>query len=262
MILKFTSLSAYALRRSVKNLLLVMSLLIIVISSGCDEDPPPIDTDPHALKLTLNHSWGSSDLALNDWYVTANSDSFQLTKLIYHLNNVYLFNEAGDSMLVADSWHMVNSESKLNPTFDLGVFDESFSAIRFTIGVADSAVNASGMLNTLFTDPMYWGMANGYINFKLEGKSPAVNDEGVILHVGGYLEPYAAYAEVKVDFGTSILENKLGKNNLNLDVDLSEYFVNPDTIDLSTTNLIHTPGDAAVRISKNWPSMFSFTSID
>ncbi|MBI1305519.1 MAG: hypothetical protein GC181_02765 [Bacteroidetes bacterium] len=240
------------------------ALLFSISLSGCDDDPKPIDTDPHKITVTMNHVWGSSALHLEDWNTTSNNDSFQLTKLIYHINNFELIDADGNATPADEKWFMVNSEENMNPTFTMGDLDnKEFTAIRFTIGVEDSTVNADGMLNSLFTDPMYWGMANGYINFKLEGKSPSATSQGVVLHVGGYLFPNMAIAHVTVNFDSGkILSSQLGKNKLTLNADLSEYFHSPNTIDLAQINLIHMPGEDAIKISENWQTMFSFGGIN
>jgi len=165
---------------------------------------------------------------------------------------------------LSNRWFMVNSEETLKPIFNTNtIADRQLTSVKFTIGVSDSSTNASGALNSIFTDPMYRGMANGYINFKLEGKSPSVSNEGVILHTGGYLSPYIAIAEVEILFPTgSEVSGSFGSSKLTLHVDLAEYFDNPNLIDLSVTNEIYAPGDDAVTISKNWPSMFSFGEVN
>ncbi len=234
------------------------------IFSGCDDDPPPIDHNTNELTISLNHQWDGEDLQLNSWYTTFNSDSFMPTKLVYHINNFVFMDASGGQYSLSNTWFMVNSEETLKPTFKTNtISDRQLTSVKFTIGVSDSATNASGALNTIFTDPMYWGMANGYINFKLEGKSPSVSNEGVILHTGGYLAPYIATAEVEIFFPSGgEVSGNLGTNNLTLNVDLAEYFDNPNLIDLSTTNEIHAPSDEAVTISKNWPSMFTFGKVN
>jgi MbnP len=234
-----------------------------VLTTSCDDDPPPIEQNEHKITVTLNHQWDGSALSLNDWYITANFDSFQLTKIVYHINNFEFIDADGSALPADDDWFMVNGEESLMPVWTMGNLDDRiFTSVRFTIGVSDSAVNASGELNSIFTDPMFWGMANGYINFKLEGKSPSVTNEDVTLHTGGYLEPYRVIANVEVEFPTgSEVSSVLGSNLLTLNMNLAEYFDNPNLIDLSTTFDIQNPNDDAVKISENWPSMYSFGSV-
>jgi len=131
------------------------------------------------------------------------------------------------------------------------------SKVRFTLGVEDSLTNAKGDLNQLFTDPMYWGMAMGYINVKLEGKTMQSGVEGnAYFHIGGYAAPNQTARNIELDFTTS-LEAAFGKNTATLQVDLAEFFHSPNPIQLATLNDVQTVGSDAVTISQNWDSMFS-----
>lgn len=253
----------FFLTKHIWNILPVVLLTGLLFSSGCDDDPKPINLPKNEIQLTLNHQWDGGELILNNWYKTANGDSFQLTRLIYHINNFELIDENGVAYPADTKWFMVTSETSLKPTFTMGdLNDKKFKAIRFVVGVEDSATNASGALNSVFTEPMYWGMANGYINFKLEGKSPSVGNQGVILHIGGYLGALKAVTKVQVDFGAgNLAQSIIGSNNITLNANLAEFFDNPNLINLATTNEIHTPSAEAVLISQNWQSMYTFASI-
>ena len=248
------------------KILIPLSLVVVIGFSGisCNDDPDPIEQDKFEIELSLNHKWDSKILELGQWYVTSNSDSFQLTKLNYHINHIELKGDNGIWHSADNLWYMVNSEETLSPRMILGDLDDmTFSAIRFTIGVADSLVNAEGQLNNLFTDAMYWGMANGYINFKLEGRSPKVADEAVVLHMGGYLPPNQAFKTIQIDFPSgNMVSSKLGSNKLQIDVNLAETFHSPNKVDLASTNRIHAPGVDAVRISENWETMFAFGGVN
>lgn len=251
------------MRKNFPKFLVVAFSMVMLTTSSCDDDPDPMDPPKQDITVMLNHEWNGSLLKNNNWYVTNNSDSFQLTKMTYHVNHFQFKDEEGNWHDAKDTWFMVNSETTMSPVFNMGNLDgKSVIAVRFDIGVADSAINASGELNNYFTDPMYWGMANGYINFKLEGKSPSVSNQGVVLHIGGYKSPYKAYSTVEIDFPSGKkLVGLTGSKALSLDVNLAEFFFNPNNIDLKTTNELQTPGAMAVSISQNWPDMFTFKSI-
>ena len=233
---------------------------------SCDdkpEPPPPAVTEELSVKMT--HSFGTEDLEINGkYYLTENQDSFQLTTLIYHINNFKLYKTDG-SFVEPDEEHryfMVDFSNDEAPVFNLGEIDGSFNAVEFTLGVLDSTVNATGALSDLFFDPMYWGMANGYIGFKLEGNSPSVSNEAVVLHTGGYLKPFVVGNTIKIDLGTSELKNAIGNTQVNLNMDLSKYFYGPNVISLDTVNLIHKPNDMAVKIAENWGDMVTFTGVE
>jgi hypothetical protein len=246
-------------------LLAALSLSAVTLQSCDDKPDPPPPAVTEELSVKMTHSFGSEDLELNGkYYLTENQDSFQLTTLIYHINNFKLYKADGSVVEPAEDrrYFMVDYANDEAPVFNLGKIDGSFNAIEFTLGVLDSTVNATGALSDLFFDPMYWGMANGYIGFKLEGNSPSVSNEAVVLHAGGYLEPYKVGNTIKIELGSSELKNSIGNTQANLNMDLSKYFYGPNTISLDTVNLIHKPNDMAVKISENWGDMITFTGLE
>ena len=227
------------------------------MSSCTTEDPEPQDLPQYSIQVNLSHSWNGQELELNGpYYLTEDQDSFQLTKLIYHINNFTFYDASGAVIQNKGDYFMVDVEDGMSESFDFGQIDGDVDSISFTLGVADSTVNADGELNTKFTDPMYWGMINGYINFKLEGVSPSVSNNAVVLHVGGYLDPY----KNSKDFGfrfSSPVKNELGRNEIDLELDLSKYFSSPNIIDLDSTHMIHSPNEASRLIVENWADMIT-----
>ncbi len=233
-----------------KNFWILAAFLFVV---GCDEDPPEVKP---AVEVNINHTWNGESLSLNKWYTTEQTDSFMPTVFIYHLNNVVLVTESGKEMAY-DDWHLVNySQGNYSMKFD-DLDDNKIKSIKFTIGVEDSAVNWNGTLNAVFTDPMYWGMAMGYINFKLEGNSMIDGTEGLAYyHIGGYTATNQTARNITLDLPKSI-EMAPGSNVLNIDMNLADFFSSPNAIDIATTNDVQRVGPDAVRIAENFDSMFS-----
>jgi len=254
--LAYKTISPMKTSRSIYYLLGFISFSLFITACNPDE-PEPQDLPEYAISVDLSHSYSGEELLLNGpYYLTENGDSFQLTKLIYHINNFQFFDASGNLLKESDEYFMVDLESNASPSFDFGVFDGEVDSICFTVGVADSAVSANGDLNNLFTDPMYWGMVNGYINFKLEGLSPSVSNEAVVLHVGGYVDPFNTSRKIGLSLRSNPASSQLGNNVISFELDLSKYFHSPNTIDLATTNLLHAPNDQAMKIADNWLDMF------
>ncbi|MCB9246102.1 MAG: hypothetical protein H6606_06685 [Flavobacteriales bacterium] len=242
-----------------------LGLILIGFSTlftACNpDDPDPIPQPEYPVKVELSHVFGAQPLSLNGpFYITENGDSFQLTKLIYHINNFEFLDASGNVVHKDNRYFMVDLSKEENPMFEFANDLTDVHKVRFTIGVADSATNYDGTLNSQFTDPMYWGMISGYINFKLEGNSPSVSNDAVVLHIGGYTEPFKNSRVIEVDLSTAA-SSQLGKNTIGVELDLSKYFYSPNTIDLAIVNLIHSPSDEAAKIADNWLDMFSFTGL-
>jgi hypothetical protein len=250
------------------RILFVGLLFGLVFSfTACDSDdakPDPVNLPVYNVQVQIKHIFGGQSLALNEEiYETANGDTVSFTRLVYHLNKFKFFSDSG-IVERPDLYFLVDAEDENTLTLAFDSLDDmAFDSVQFTVGVADSVDNADGLLNSMFTDPMYWGMINGYINMKLEGRSSSVVSDSVyILHIGGYMGDYKLSSTVSLDFAGSKLQNKLGKNILSLDVDLSEYFQNPNSFDIGINNRIHSPNDSAKMISENWPSMFEFGGVN
>jgi|GEM_PF-1761659 len=239
--------------------------LVLLIASCDDEDakPDPPTLPTYDVQIKINHLFGADALELNQTkYITANKDTVGITRWMYHINKFVFFGDSG-TVYRPDLYFLIDAENSESLTLTFDSLDHmAFDSIQFNVGVVDSADNYDGILNSMFTDPMYWGMINGYINMKLEGESNSVVADSVfLLHIGGYSGNYKLGHTVGMSLQGNKLQNKLGSNTLTIDVDLAEYFTNPNTIDLSTSNLIHQPNDQAKEISDNWPSMFSFGGI-
>jgi len=233
--------------------------LVLFITSCNPDDPEPMPPPEYPMQITVDHLFNGNPLLLNgDYDTTVNGDSFQLTKLIYHINN-FTFYKNGSPIFEDDGYFMVDLENPESLTFELGLMDGRADSMSFYLGIADSTTNAEGLLNAMFTDPMYWGMINGYINFKLEGNSPVVDNGAVVLHVGGYTGNTKNFQKIGLDLSASEPASELGGNNVNLQMELANYFTGPNLIDLSVTNLVHSPTGDAVLIAENWADLFSFT---
>ena len=208
------------------------------------------------LKVTVNHVFGSSVIPFElekNYYVTTMNDTIKPTTMVYHINNFELNNDNGDQLFLDNSYALVDLSAK--STFEVVnrkiPSNKSFNKLSFTIGVEDSMVNRNGILNTLFASPMYWGMINGYIHFKLEGLIQGGSSNSAVLHVGGYLPPYQLAKRVTVDLARPISSGAY--TPIEMEMDMSKYFKG---IDLDSINSIHQPNEDARKISNNWPLMF------
>jgi len=240
----------------------VFVLMCILAFSHCKDDDPEYFPVNNSVFVQLSHQFGSDDLKLaGPYYVTSVSDSFQPTTIIYHINDFALIDQNNKTRKITNKYFMADLSNPKTLDIELGQFEPvKYKAIEFTIGVADSLTNVNGLINHLFTAPMYWAMSSGYINFKLEGNSPNAPQNSVAMHVGGYLEPYKLSRRIHIDF-TEGLDTEKGNATVTIKVDLAKYFNGMSQIKLSEIHLIHAPGDDAKKIADNIPAMFSFGKI-
>jgi hypothetical protein len=125
----------------------------------------------------------------------------------------------------------------------------AYDEVCFLLGI-DSLTNVSGVMGGDLdpTKGMYWAWNSGYINFKLEGRSPlceTTNNE-FVFHLGGYSGPYSSYQSVKL-----LVKDK---SSLIIKVDVTSFL---HSIDLSTQHKTMSPGKEAKELSIQVSKIFS-----
>lgn len=180
------------------------------------------------------------------------NDSLRIDVLRFYISGIRFYKH--DSLVAADSlYHLVDMEHpgslRIACAFSHPVI---YDQVRFNIGV-DSLTNVSGVSGGDLdpTKGMYWAWQSGYINFKLEGYSPQckTRHQKFQYHLGGYMAPFATLQQVE-------LRCPPGKNELQLDMHLDAFF---NALDFSTCSEVMSPGEQAVKLSRQLSSLFRIT---
>jgi hypothetical protein len=177
------------------------------------------------------------------------NDSLRIDVLRFYISNIRFYKN--DSLVATDSlYHLVDMEHPVSLQIAC-VFSHPavYDRIKFNIGV-DSLTNVSGVSGGDLdpTKGMYWAWQSGYINFKLEGYSPQckTRHQKFQYHLGGYMAPFATLQHVELRCPT-------GKNELQLDMQLDAFF---NALDFSTCSEVMSPGEQALKLSGQLPSLF------
>ena len=113
-------------------------------------------------------------LTKNTWYVTHSKDSIQISKLKFYTTN-FIFTKKKSHVKTTKKQHLVDVFKKESLVITLSnTIYSDIDVLKFNIGV-DETLNTSGA-NSGDLDPingMFWSWQSGYINFKIEGKSPS-----------------------------------------------------------------------------------------
>lgn len=202
-----------------------------------------------ANSINLKVHYGNQDLNLNQAYLLSGStDSIYFSKLKFYLTGLRCSNEN----------IIVNDESKdyflydfeTNSTISFHILNSTIcDKISFDLGV-DSLTNMAGAQGGAL-DPiqgMYWAWQSGYINFKLEGYSPAIDTRKnkFQLHLGGFLSPYNTQRSIQLES-----ENTNGANTIILDL---QRFI--DAIEIETNHTIMSPSEKAMIMSDTLAECF------
>jgi hypothetical protein len=108
----------------------------------------------------------------------------------------------------------------------------------------DSATNVSGAFGGDLdpTNGMYWTWQSGYINVKVEGRSPAAPGGVFELHLGGYAAPHATAQWVELPVRTGRCA-----------IDVQRLM---ESVDLTGHAHVMSPGPEAMRLSRAAATMF------
>ncbi len=183
-------------------------------------------------------------------YNMPGSDSIEITVLKFYISNIELQQNGQTVWKQDNSYHLIDGGQK--NTMSIALENQShmeFNQIRFNIGI-DSITNHAGAMGGDL-DPtlgMYWTWQNGYINFKLEGISPAcmTRNNEFQYHIGGYSYPYNTLQEITIPVGDM--------QKINIDIAIEKIL---SGINFSKQHHIMSPCNEAVIISKQIAGAFT-----
>lgn len=204
------------------------------------------------IPLKFIPAYGKEILHLQDSSFYSNDkDSIEISALKFYISDVELYNEGNLVWKEKGSYHLIDASEEKTLIVPLSVPKISdFDSIVFDLGI-DSVTNVTGVQGGDL-DPMkgmYWTWQSGYINFKLEGKSPLCNTRhhAFEFHIGGYHYPYNTLQRIS---------QPTNKSNRGIVVFILLKSL-LSTFNLAKTNQIMTPGKEALWISEEVKKNFS-----
>lgn len=184
------------------------------------------------------------------YYSAPNADSIRISVCRFYVSQIRLLHQGRVVYTEANSYHLLDLEEPSSLCFALeGAPEAGFDALEFGLGI-DSTTHTQGALGGALdpTTGMYWTWQSGYINFKLEGQSPAcpTRQHAFEFHLGGYQAPHATFQQVHLAISNT--------NHLNLRLDLGPFV---DHIKLAQMSVVMSPGHQARLLSQKLATLFS-----
>jgi hypothetical protein len=203
-------------------------------------------------QITLLPVFGEKPISENTWFVSKNGDSIQFDNIRFYLSNIQL--EMDDKTVIHDTVkaHLIDVFEPNTLRIAMPkVEGKRVKKLRFNVGI-DSLTNVSGALSGDL-DPqkgMYWAWQSGYVNMKIEGRSPKCKSRKNVFqyHIGGYLPPFYAMRRVELPILGIYTEGSF------LKVDFSKFFEN---IHIASQNSIMMPCKEATELADWSVQMFS-----
>jgi hypothetical protein len=205
-------------------------------------------------QITILPVFGDKPITEGTWFVNKNGDSIQFDNIRFYLSTIGF--EMDDKTWVNDT-----SKAHLIDVFEPNTLKINYpkiaykyiKSIRFNIGI-DSLTNIAGALSGDL-DPqkgMYWAWQSGYVNMKIEGRSPQCKSRKNVFqyHIGGYLPPFYAMKHVELPILGVYTEGVI------LKIDFSKFFGN---INIALQNSIMMPCKEAMGLADLSVLMFSIS---
>jgi hypothetical protein len=194
-------------------------------------------------------------IVLNDSLYENNfGEKYRVSKLKYYVSNICLLTKGA---LEIDKAVYLIDAAKENIIAKKD--SRKIVGISFLVGI-DSALHCSGAQSGAL-DPlndMFWTWNNGYVNFKLEGKSASssADNNRIEQHIGGYKGEYKTMRKVFLP----IDEKYFLKNNaITIQMNLNEYW---NGIKIAETPVIATAGALAKKVADNFTKMFTLKNVE
>jgi hypothetical protein len=241
-----------------KNILTFLCVSIFIFSSCSSEE--------ENINITLNftHNWDGmaiSDKDLNELkFTNANDEKVSIENLRYLISNI--------SLVDAKNYHLVNFSENTGTSINILDVSEGTYALSFRFGFSDED-NVDGEYQDLnsvsFNVPGMLG--GGYHYMQFDGKYIDNDNEEAGFNY------HTIRAVDKTDPDNLIFEDtsfavNLGtvsvssNTNIEIRVNLAEWFKNPNTWDLNELNKVLMPDfDAQKKMSANGKSVFSLGTV-
>lgn len=190
-------------------------------------------------------------------YSNIASDTISISKLKYYISHLQLQNAKGNYIEYPGIFLI---DAFKNDSIVATLPEGKYKGIKFMLGI-DSALHAAGVQEGAL-DPlndMYWAWNSGYVNFKLEGNSPQANTDlhRLQYHIGGFAGTQKTMQEITIYLSQE--EAKADKKNqgISIIVNVEKLWNDDARFTPASIPMVIKAGDDAVKISKQFPLMFS-----
>lgn len=178
-----------------------------------------------------------------------NGDSILVEMLRFYISNLEFLQKDKIVFQEKNSVHLIDAASPQTLQFSFNLPSKiEYDELKFDLGI-DSTTNVSGALGGDLdpTKGMYWTWQSGYVNVKIEGKSPKskARNKEFQYHLGGYHSPFYALQKV-------VLPIKK-KGNIHIVFDVAEFLAQSD---FSKKSHLMSPSAEAILLSERMAKGF------
>ncbi len=206
--------------------------------------------------VRVRPTFGAAPLVLDkQTYATARHETVTISTCRFYLSNLRLTYADGTTWTEPNSYHLVDAATDSTWTLTLaGAPERTLRRLTFSVGV-DSAANVAGAQDGDLEAGrgMYWAWHSGFINAKLEGRSPGCRTphHEFEWHIGGFAAPHNALRTVTLAVPPS---HSPATRTFTLRADVGAWLGDRSVAESST---VVVPGPAAMAVADGYARMFS-----
>ena len=240
------------------TLLTIISALLIG-SCNLDENDGPAN-----LEITFNHRVGNMDLKFDTIkYTNAYGNDYSVTTLKYFVSEIILTMTDGTNAILNNVFYVDAQDNNTGKIYinDMPVGD--YESISFVFGLTEQ-FNISNLYPNPPASNMEWPqpLGGGYHYMKLEGKFDSANIvKNYQAHTGRLMQtPH--FIEVNLNFDTPMVLSYDGEYNLDIYMDINNWWVNPNTLDLNNISGIMGNEEIQTELMENGSNVFNLGNLD
>lgn len=249
--------------------ILFISLLVI---TSCSEDNND-EISQANITFNFSHSWDTSKITNTNFntiqFTNANGEQLSITKLRYLISRITLENTNGE-LFILDGYNLVdvtnNSNLSFTPTQTIPT--GNYNKISFIFGFNNKdnySTNYPDLNSASWNVPAMLG--GGYHYMQLEGKfiDNTDTEKGYAYHTIRAVDnsgttPVFEDTFFEVNLGDLSITNN---TTFNINMNIAEWFKNPNTWDLNILNSTLMPNfDAQILMFENGQNVFNLESIN
>lgn len=240
---------------------LILSVIFISFN-GCNSDD---DTSTSGiLSINFSHTWDDEEVTTSDFndlkFTNENGKLLSVSKLRYLISNIVLRPSTGNNIEL--NGYILVDMNGTTSTHIANVPYGTYNSITFTFGF-DREDNIDGAYQDLNSASWNWPemLGGGYHFMQFEGKyQDGAIESPFALHMGTAVLPNG-------DFGQNFFDVTVegftmsDDTSIALEMNIAEWFKNPNTWNLNTYNINLMPNfDAQLMMNQNGQSAFSLNN--
>jgi len=238
--------------------------------TSCNNDK---DVSQVQITFKFSHNWDGTAVSNANFnsiiYTNANGEDLSITKLRYLISKITFEKSSGETFIL-DGYNLVDVTNNTNQSFTpiTTIPDGDYSKVSFTFGF-DNDDNYNE--NYIDLNSASWNvpelLGGGYHYMQLEGKfiDNTTTETGYAYHTIRAVDNSGA-TQV---FQDTFFEVDLGAINItnnatfNIEMNIAEWFKNPNTWDLNVLNQMLMPNSSAqIMMYENGQNVFNLESVN